>query len=101
MEEWVKANSFNVRTPDFTISELPENAEFEFRVAAITSAGVGDYSLATPPIKIKERIGMIIINCPYLSWLHHQYTLYLKSIARTLPTHVYTGTPTIELFFQT
>ncbi|XP_021346443.1 twitchin-like isoform X8 [Mizuhopecten yessoensis] len=55
-DTWTKANNFNVREPYFTINDLPEGEEFEFRVAAITAAGVGEYSLNTAPIKIKEPI---------------------------------------------
>ncbi|XP_069132541.1 twitchin-like isoform X9 [Argopecten irradians] len=55
-DTWTKANNFNVREPYFTINELPEGDEFEFRVAAITAAGVGEYSMNTAPIKIKEPV---------------------------------------------
>nr|KAG5709145.1 hypothetical protein BaRGS_028601 [Batillaria attramentaria] len=56
MSMWTKANDFNVTDNNFTISNLAENSEYEFRIAAVNAAGTGEPSLACAPIKIKEKI---------------------------------------------
>lgn len=38
-----------------TVPDLDEGDEYEFRVAAVTDAGVGDQSLATAPVKVVEK----------------------------------------------
>ena len=52
---WEKANLAPILGENATISDLDEGEEYEFRVAAITNAGVGDYSLNTMPVKVCER----------------------------------------------
>lgn len=37
-----------------TVPDLREGEEYQFRVAAVTDAGVGDFSLATAPIKAEK-----------------------------------------------
>ena len=54
---WEKAIDLAVTDENAHISGLDEGKEYEFRVAAITSVGVGDYSLNTAPVKIGERKG--------------------------------------------
>lgn len=56
---WEKATPFPVTGESVTIPDLDEGQEYEFRVAAITDAGVGDFSLNTAPTKISERKGSI------------------------------------------
>lgn len=34
---------------------VTEGEEYEYRVAAVTDAGVGDYSNATPPVKAERK----------------------------------------------
>lgn len=45
---------YPVTTESATVPNLDEGEEYEFRVAAVTDAGVGDYSLATAPIKAEK-----------------------------------------------
>jgi len=52
---WEKASSFPIVGESAVLSDLIEGQEYEFRVAAITSAGVGDFSLNTAPVKVCER----------------------------------------------
>jgi len=52
---WEKATDFPVSGESATIPNLEEGEEYEFRVAAITDAGVGDFSLNTMPVKVYER----------------------------------------------
>lgn len=51
---WVKCNDYNVRDCEFTVPDLMEFRTYEFRVIAVNSAGKGDPSTATSPIKIQE-----------------------------------------------
>ena len=54
---WEKVNSFPIQGESVSIPDLVEGEEYEFRVAAVTDAGVGDYSLNTAPVKVCERKG--------------------------------------------
>lgn len=56
---WEKATDFPVTGENARISDLVEGSEYEFRVAAITDAGVGDFSLNTMPVKVYERKGIL------------------------------------------
>ncbi|XP_055900297.1 twitchin-like isoform X6 [Biomphalaria glabrata] len=56
MNLWSKANEFPIVDNYFTVTGLPENSEFEFRIAATNAAGTGEPSLPCAPIKIKEKI---------------------------------------------
>ena len=56
---WEKANDLPILGENATISDLDEGQEYEFRVAALTNAGVGDYSLNTMPVKVCEKKGRI------------------------------------------
>jgi Fibronectin type III domain len=52
---WEKATVVPVVGESATIPDLIEGEEYEFRVAAVTNAGVGDFSLNTMPVKVCER----------------------------------------------
>jgi hypothetical protein len=52
---WEKATDFPVVGESATIPDLIEGEEYEFRVAAVTNAGVGDFSLNTMPVKVCEK----------------------------------------------
>lgn len=54
---WVKCNDYNVADTEFTVGNLTEGQDYEFRVAAINAAGRGETSACTMPIKICEVIG--------------------------------------------
>ena len=54
---WEKATPFPVTEENVRIPDLDEGQEYEFRVAAITDAGLGDFSLNTAPTKICEKKG--------------------------------------------
>lgn len=61
---WEKLNELAL-TDKITIPNLTEGLEYEFRVAAVTDAGVGEYSLNTAPVKLFERRGLcygILLN---------------------------------------
>jgi hypothetical protein len=53
--DWENVNDFPALGESMTVPDLDEGEEYEFRVAAVTDAGVGDYSLATAPVKVVEK----------------------------------------------
>ena len=53
-DQWTKAVPFNILDENATISDLPENGEFEFRVRAVNRAGEGEPSSSTGRVKITE-----------------------------------------------
>ena len=54
--QWEKVNSTPVIGETATIGDLEEGQEYEYRVAAITDAGIGGFSFATPPVKAERKI---------------------------------------------
>ncbi|XP_052825204.1 twitchin isoform X2 [Octopus bimaculoides] len=54
--QWIKANDYPVIDTSYTVSNLPENSEHEFRVCAVNAGGVGEPSPPSGPIKVKEKI---------------------------------------------
>lgn len=54
---WEKVNDRPVQGENASVTGLNEGDEYEFRVAAVTGAGVGDYSLNTAPVKVCEKKG--------------------------------------------
>ncbi|XP_071104533.1 twitchin-like isoform X3 [Haliotis cracherodii] len=53
---WTKATDYPCIDNAYTVANLPENAEFEFRVIAVNAAGKSEPSLECAPIKIKEKV---------------------------------------------
>lgn len=56
-DKWVKCNDYPVIDTAFTVPNLTENAEFDFRVCAVNAAGPSDYGTTSSPIKVKEKLG--------------------------------------------
>lgn len=54
---WVKCNDYNVIDTDYTVLNLIEGSDYEFRVFAVNAAGRSEPSTCTMPIKICECIG--------------------------------------------
>ncbi|XP_074660014.1 twitchin-like [Tubulanus polymorphus] len=54
--DWEKASDYNIREPRFTVSNLPEGDDFEFRVIAVNAAGQSEPSECSMPVKVKEKI---------------------------------------------
>ncbi|ESO03551.1 hypothetical protein HELRODRAFT_191869 [Helobdella robusta] len=52
--DWESASDTPIFGEQATVSDLNEGETYEFRVAAITDAGTGDFSLATPPVKAEK-----------------------------------------------
>ncbi|XP_052706840.1 twitchin-like isoform X1 [Crassostrea angulata] len=55
-ETWSRVNDYPCTDPLFTVTNLPENSEWEFRVMAVNAAGNSEPSLCSPSYKIKEKI---------------------------------------------
>ena len=57
---WLRANE-TTTVPDttFSVTNLRENAEYEFRVSAENKAGVGPASPPTAPVRVIEPIGKL------------------------------------------
>lgn len=51
---WRQMNDYACMDPCFTVTNLPEGGEFEFRVIAVNAAGQSEPSFATAPILIKD-----------------------------------------------
>ncbi|KRF85408.1 twitchin isoform X27 [Drosophila virilis] len=54
---WVKCNDYNVLDTEFTVINLIEMGDYEFRIFAINAAGRSEPSLCTMPIKVCEVLG--------------------------------------------
>lgn len=52
--QWTKASPYTVVDNTATVTDLPENGEFEFRVKAVNKAGEGEPSSTTGRVKITE-----------------------------------------------
>jgi hypothetical protein len=53
-----RANFADILNNEFTVKGLTEGKEYEFRVAAINNAGVGDFAETTDAIKAQQPPGM-------------------------------------------
>ncbi|CAF0741448.1 unnamed protein product, partial [Didymodactylos carnosus] len=53
-DQWTKATPYTVLDNNVTVTDLPENGEFEFRVKAVNRAGESEPSGVTNRIKISE-----------------------------------------------
>lgn len=51
---WMKCNDYNVVDTQYTVTNLTEGSDVEFRVYAINAAGKSDPSQSGPPVKIRE-----------------------------------------------
>ncbi|TMS38626.1 hypothetical protein L596_005310 [Steinernema carpocapsae] len=54
---WDICSDYNIVTPEFTVPNLIEYRDYEFRIIAINSVGRGIPSLPTSPIKVQEMAG--------------------------------------------
>ncbi|XP_071479592.1 twitchin-like [Diadema antillarum] len=55
-KDWQKANSFPIRDTSYTVPNLKEGREYQFRVTAVNDAGDGKPSRASEPAVAKEPI---------------------------------------------
>lgn len=54
---WVKCNDYNVLDTEYTVINLIEMGDYEFRIFAVNAAGRSEPSLCTMPIKVCEVLG--------------------------------------------
>ena len=66
--DWQKVNDFPTSAESFTVPDLVEGDSYEFRVAAVTACGPGEFSLGTAPVVVKDKLGNYA--CKY-SWLNN------------------------------
>ena len=52
--KWLPTTEATIELPEYTVSNLEVDGQYEFRVAAENKAGVGPCSEATSPIQAKE-----------------------------------------------
>jgi len=55
--EWEKVSNFPTTGETATVDNLEKGQDYEFRVAAVTDAGPGDFSLATAPVRAEKKKG--------------------------------------------
>lgn len=55
---WVRVNKSPIRDTSYTINELAENGEYEFRVMAENAAGLSKPSASTGVLQAKDPYGM-------------------------------------------
>ena len=48
-------NDYPIMGESTTVADLEEGGEYEFRVAAVTTPGTGEFSLPTAPIIVCEK----------------------------------------------
>ncbi|XP_041366543.1 twitchin-like isoform X3 [Gigantopelta aegis] len=53
---WTKATDYPVIDNNYTVANLMELSEYEFRVIAVNAAGKSEPSLESAPIKVKEKV---------------------------------------------
>lgn len=51
---WATCNSYNITDTSFTVINLTERSDFEFRIFAMNSVGKSDASACTTPVKVCE-----------------------------------------------
>lgn len=54
---WHKCNDYNVTDTNYTVMNLTERSDYEFRIYALNAAGRSDPSSCTTPVKVCEVLG--------------------------------------------
>ncbi len=53
---WTRVNDFNLPDLEYTVSDLNEGRDYQFRICAVNSAGKGDPSPATNPVRVGDAL---------------------------------------------
>uniref|UniRef100_A0A1I7XS04 non-specific serine/threonine protein kinase n=1 Tax=Heterorhabditis bacteriophora TaxID=37862 RepID=A0A1I7XS04_HETBA len=87
---WIKVNDYNVRDPEFTVPNLKEFHDYEFRIIATNSSGKGVPSLPTSPIKIQDLAGsrpQIVVKPEDTAQPYNRRAVFIcEAIGRPTPT---------------
>lgn len=54
---WAKCSDYNVTDCQYTVLNLVEGNDYEFRIVAVNAAGRSDPSICSTPVKIREFTG--------------------------------------------
>ncbi|CAD6198887.1 unnamed protein product, partial [Caenorhabditis auriculariae] len=87
---WTKVSDYNVRDPEFTVPNLKEFSDYEFRIVAVNSAGRGIPSLPSGPIKIQESGGsrpQIVVKPEDTAQPYNRRAVFVcEAVGRPTPT---------------
>ncbi|MPC46234.1 Twitchin [Portunus trituberculatus] len=88
---WIKCNDYNVIDTHYTVLNLPEGSDVEFRVYAINAAGKSEPSQTAQPVKIREAAPgekpFFIKNLQNTAVaLHKSVTLECQAEGKPMPT---------------
>uniref|UniRef100_A0A1I7S352 non-specific serine/threonine protein kinase n=1 Tax=Bursaphelenchus xylophilus TaxID=6326 RepID=A0A1I7S352_BURXY len=87
---WEMVNDYNVVNPEFTVPNLKEYHDYEFRTIAINSYGRGPPSLPSAPIKIQELAGskpqIVVKPSDTASPYNKRAVFSCEAIGRPVPT---------------
>jgi len=86
--DWTPVNAKPISGTTFTVPNLVEGSEFEFRVVAINDAGPGKPSKSTGPHKVRDPICKLHSELSSLLSLHRIYsgfTIFTKYISMGTP----------------
>ncbi|KAK0400071.1 hypothetical protein QR680_003339 [Steinernema hermaphroditum] len=87
---WDVCSDYNVVTPEFTVPNLIEYRDYEFRIIAVNSVGKGIPSLPTSPIKIQEMAGsrpQIVVKPSDTAAPYNQRAVFTcEAVGRPAPT---------------
>jgi len=72
--DWSDASPYPIKENEFTVPNLKEGEEYQFRVKAVNEAGPGTPSAATGPIVAEKPGGNISIVCFVNSFLKNFYS---------------------------
>jgi len=72
--DWTPCNAKPISGTTFTVPNLIEGSEFEFRVVAINDAGPGKPSKSTGPHKVRDPI------CKFVQVIAFYFTKYITDI---------------------
>ena len=90
-QHWFKVNEYGCLDCQYTVLNLPEHSEYEFRVSAINAAGQSEPVYTTSPVKIEEfaegsRPEFVRKLIPKSINLHTEITFECEATGRPLPT---------------
>uniref|UniRef100_A0A0N5D1Z0 non-specific serine/threonine protein kinase n=1 Tax=Thelazia callipaeda TaxID=103827 RepID=A0A0N5D1Z0_THECL len=90
IQSWRVVSDYNVREPEFTVPNLIEFHDYEFRITAISKYGKGQPSLPSSPIKIQEMSGskpVIVVKPADMTSPYNRRAVFTcEAVGRPAPT---------------